>query len=52
MQEKVVGAETMIVSEDMDTEIQSADKAIEISRNNMRCKKVGKVKLTSHQEEN
>ena len=36
----------------MDTEIRNADKVIEISRDNMRCKKVGKVKLTSRQEEN
>ena len=52
MQEKVVDAETTIESVDMDTEIRNADKVIEISRDNMRCKKVGKVKLTSRQEEN
>ena len=52
VQEKVVDAETMIESVDVDTEIRNALKVIEISRDNMRCKKVGKVKITSRQEEN
>ena len=31
---------------DMDTEMESVDLVTEISRDNMRCKKFGKVKLT------
>ena len=52
MREKVVDAETVIESVDMDTEIESVDKVTEISRDNTRCKKFGKVQLTSHQKEN